>query len=259
MQEQLANFGAIVRYEFRMLWRGRALKVIFLALVLQNIAAVLITVASAEVETTAGIMEIEDVFASFGDVITFIVWAPTSVTLALLLPLVVADTIPRDRQLGVRELLDTTPLSVGVYLIGKAAGVWLAVMVGAGVSLLIAALMAVWQFGLFDLSSYVQMYVIGVGSMVVINNGLAVLIAATQPNRRRAILVVFVLVAGLFFAVAMQSGPVAYAFSPLREPIFEYFLWMDVTEAALYGSIAVGLAQVVAVWLGMWAWLRWQG
>jgi len=256
---QLANFWAIVRYEFRMLWRGRALKVIFVALVLQNIAGVLITSASADLEIQMGTVVVEDVFASFGHVVTFIVWAPTSVLLALLLPLVVADIIPRDRQLGVRELLDTTPLSTGVYLIGKAAGVWLAVMVGAGVALLIAALMAVWQFGLFDLSAYVHMYILGVGSMVVINNGLAVLIAATQPNRRRAVLMVFVLMAGLFFAVPMQSGPLAYVFSPLREPIFEYFLWMGVTDAELYRAIAIGLAQVVAVWLGMWAWLRWKG
>lgn len=256
--QHLIHFLAIVRYEFKMHWRGRAMKVIFLALLLQILAGILISAASAEIETQRGTVTIEQAFGSFGDVITFIVWAPTSVLLALLLPLVVADTIPRDRQLGVNELLETTPLADGVYLIAKAAGVWVTVMAGAGVALVVGGVVAYWQFGPYDPAAYIHMAVIGVGSMVVINNGLAVLITATQPNRRRAILMVFGLVTVLFFAVAMQSGPVAYAFSPLREPIFEYFLMLGVTEAALYSSIAIGLAQVALVWAVMWAWRRWK-
>jgi len=46
------------------------------------------------------------------------------ILIVLLLPLMVAEIIPLDRQYRVREVIDATPISESLYVAGKLLSVW---------------------------------------------------------------------------------------------------------------------------------------
>ena len=139
----------------------------------------------------------------------------------------VADTIPLDRQYGVRDTLDSLPLSQGVYILGKLLGTWAAVLVGMLVIMVLTAIG--WWFlgGAYDVMAYIQMWVVGVAWIAILNSGIGVLVSAGQPNRRRAIVVaiLFVVVAIALFGGSMQGNDFLGIVSPMRGAILTYYLF----------------------------------
>jgi len=269
MRVALMQIMAIARNEFRMQWRRRALLVITLAmLVVALTPVVLLKTELTEDDTLSG--KIKNISAS--GVVSF-VFIPVGAVLAMVLPFVMADVIPKDNQLKVRELFDSTPLTTDTYLAGKLLGSWLSVL-----SSLLAVILPVgvawwWMIGRFDVT-YIEPWVKGVLSMMVINIGLAVLLTAEQPDSRRAIPIIVAFFVLLPAILGFDpSGNWRDAFNPLRPGLFFYYtdtlrpnpaqLSLEAGTASSQSNllsveltILTGLAQLGIVWLAVWQWMR---
>ncbi|MCB9451575.1 MAG: ABC transporter permease [Anaerolineaceae bacterium] len=253
MNLKLAQIAGIVRYEFRLHWRGRILFVIMLAiLVLSGVGYVMI-LGNADLPSPG-----------------LITSALLIIMLIFLLPVVVSDTIPKDRQLGVRELLDALPVTQGVYLLGKLLG-------GYGVTFSVLGLI-VLPLGIFyglspetvSFPPYLEIWFAGAVALVIMNTGLGVLLPTAQPNRRRAIIL---MVAVLALSVVLsgrsfQGDNITTFLNPTRLPLIMYYLGdvahagsMEVTRfkpVDVWLSIGVGLIEIVIVGVAVWAWPRWR-
>jgi hypothetical protein len=199
----------------------------------------------------------------------------------MLLPPAVAETIPRDQQFGVRELLNSLPLAPETYLGGKLLSLWVSLLVGVvGV---LSVVGTVWWFaiGPFDLGIYLQMLALGAVPVAALSSGLSLLLAANQPSRRRAMAVGIVF--GIFCLFNMivsirpspnsLNSPSAWLWRLLdtsHTTLFTYFLWgwTGTTSSAsiikmatwtdVVWDLGIGFAQLVIVGLIAWGWMRWR-
>jgi ABC-type transport system involved in multi-copper enzyme maturation permease subunit len=265
----------MIRYEFVMHWRRRALVGVtlsaigvplFLLVVFgqNDIAEIQRTwVAAGGVSDEAARSAVTRYAVTYGSMILYMI-------LLLILPVLAADAIPHDRQSGVRELLDSLPLSPATYLLGKLAGFWVSVTAAMLAALIVLG--AGWWLllGPYHVDRYAAMWsamLVGVG---LVNSGLSLLLCAGQPNRRRAILI------GALFATLCMFANVAgldqfqawwSAFSPGRHAITGYYLfnvWGELVASGLFTersvalSIGAGLAEVALTGVIVWAWWRWR-
>ena len=185
--------------------------------------------------------------------------APALLAHMLLLPLLVADGLPRDRQLGVRDLLDSLPLSSGVYLGGKLLGLWATLAVGVAIAVTVTGLG--WRLvGPFDFAPYLELWVVGMGGLIWINGSLGLLLGAGQPNRPRAVLLGAALVALMVFTLLpgqlAAPGSAAQIWNPARPAVLAQWLLEDRPRQHVWQTLAVGAGQVAVLALVVWAWLR---
>lgn len=276
MQIALAQLRAMTWYEFKMHWRRKVLWIMMLAFMTITIVSLLIFLGSIR-DKGAEAEELVRPYVSAYAVLAS--WMPLSVGLALILPVMVADSIPLDRQYGVRDLLDSLPVSRAVYLTGKLLGTWAAVLAGLVVSFTISALVWLVSAGGFDLRPFLEMAIVGAGSLAIMNGGLGVLVAFGQPSRRRAVVLVIGLLAVMLLVLPafinnwdLRQTYGSQIMNPVRVPILNrYFFGIQVEAglsldnptlnpppALIRDTILAGLAQVAAVWLLAWAWLRWR-
>ena len=215
-------------------------------------------------------------------------WPVLALLLMLGMPSIVADAVPRDRQLMVRELIDSTGLGPGLYLAGKLLAVWASVLAGlASVALLFGV--AAWCIhGPFDLDVYLVMWAVGVAPLALFTSGMSTLLAAGQPSRRRAL---FVGVAFSVYCVAMlvtttgtQQDVVSLArptalialqleqtdriaeqairdlpgvdLDSLEGRLDSSLLPLDLSPVQIPLTIGLGAAQVALVWTAAWAWMK---
>jgi hypothetical protein len=264
-----AQLRGMAWYEFRMHWRRRGLLVITLAMtVMLGFSMIVLSDGIRHPDNIAPELYRQVLTAT----IIFSTWAPIGITLAVVLPVMVADTIPLDRQHGMRDLLDSTPLSPGVYLMGKLLGVWASVLAGMGAVMVLSGI-AWWILGgPFNIGSYFEMWIVGVAGIAILNSGLGVLVCATQPNRRRAILlsVVLVFLSITFLSGSLQGNDFLGIASPLRGAIISYYLFnvrqsistemiapaMLTSTNAVLLTIIVGALELAAGWALMTGWMR---
>jgi hypothetical protein len=136
---RFSQLSGLIRYEMVLQWRQRMLTGVLLSLIAlplimyvlfgqNNAAEVQRTWTIAGSITTEAALNVTTRYA--------IMYAAMSIYLIalLVLPVVSADVIARDRQLGVREVLEGLPVTPGTYLAGKLLGWWAA----AGSGLLVA-------------------------------------------------------------------------------------------------------------------------
>jgi hypothetical protein len=200
----------------------------------------------------------------------------------LMVPPLVADTIPKDRQLGVSELLDSLPLSLGVYLAGKLFSLWLNLLLSLGLAALLTGL--AWRFlvGPFNLSLFFDLWGVGAAGLLLINAGTSLLLAAGQPTSRRAIFVggayTFLCLVGLGFTFSLNITLWRW-FNPARPAVMLYytlgfpgaaarseefgqallaFVQQVASREAVLASLAAGLLQVGLLWLVVWQGLKWR-
>lgn len=295
----LAQIWGMVRYELRMQWRRRGL-LVFIAVLCAAVFLLGIAIrywdseddsvpVSELVPDPVLARRIERMQATVAALIG--VMAPVFMFLIMGLAIVMADVVPRDRDLAVRELLDSLPWGYGVYLVGKLFSVWGGVLCGMIVVAALALLtgrvflgpqhalahLVVWGHGLLPLALYVS--------------GMGTLLAAPQPTRRRG---VFVGVAFSVYCVAMlltTSFTLWDAVSPARPSslfaLQQAYLEQAVAEAQMLDSfsdgdpfgqmsaVSIGLAerfprrlvpltiaggalQVALAWLVVWLWMQWK-
>ncbi len=268
LQRQLAQIAAMILVEFRMQWRRRALLVITLAMLLIAVTPILLLrhemAANAELASQAGEL-------SASSVVSFL-FIPIGAVLAMVVPFVMADVIPKDKQLGISDLLYSTPLTSGAYLWGKLLGSWLSVL--SSLLIVIVPTGVLWRLliGSFDLWTFSEPWIVGGMSMTIINVGLAVLLTTGQPDSRRAISVV-VLVFILLPALTGfdPRGNWLDSFNPLRPGLF--FAYTDTLKPdpgnmslgvgnpniellSVETTIFTGVVQLGLVWIVAWQWLR---
>jgi pimeloyl-ACP methyl ester carboxylesterase len=277
-----AQLGAMLRYEFLLQWRGAVVPALAAAFMVTPMVGAFIELETFRGYQTAlahGTLAPAVARADITARLIPITWLGVALISTLMLPLAAANAIPRDREVGVRELLDALPLSPGVYLAGKLFGLWLSLFAG----LVLAALVigGVWRLmiGPFDMGLYTEMWLVNAALLVFINAGLSVLLAAGQPSTRRAILVggVVVLLALMGMGFALVDNGWLQWFNPARPAVHLYYVLGfpgalagndERTQAVVAFvrhlanpprvrlALATGLAQVGLVWLVVWQWLK---
>ncbi|MBN2548210.1 MAG: ABC transporter permease subunit [Anaerolineales bacterium] len=269
---------AIARSEFLMHWRRRGMIVISLAMIVLPVAAAIYmhstlrTISTGWVEAGAATAQESRQYVAMA--ILPILWPSVYVVLALILPVITADAIPRDAQIGTRELLESLPIRSTVYLAGKLLGVW-AGSIGALAAAMTATGIIWWlMVGPFDLGLYAQEWVVGAMPLAVLNGGLSALLASGQPDGRRGVLVgIGVAVSSLLCLIAspLLEGTrgvtlLDYA-NPGRPAIFLYYfqsvnapgvnrIGTPVTMNDVLLTILVGGLEILLAWLIGWYWLR---
>jgi hypothetical protein len=193
----IAQFGAILRYEMLLLWRARAWLVGAALLVLLVFWLTLsmsetqiwkdarAELARATPEARAALVA----DAQAGSLRSFIAIGTTLHVLALLLyPLLFADGIAKDRQYGIRELWQSLPLGEGNYLAAKISAAMLIVLLSlvlSSIFIWIAWAALVYPMPLLDFVLVILLLVVPVALP---NTAIILLLTASQPTRRRAIL-----------------------------------------------------------------------
>jgi hypothetical protein len=263
----IAQLRGMLFYEFRMHWRRRALLIVILSV------AVIVFFEMAVVSNSLRVAnEVDPDVArrAISATIVFSTWAPIGISLALILPIMVADTIPLDQQYRMRDTLDSLPLSRGVYLGGKLLGVWAAVLAGMFAIMLLTGVGWWILGGPYDIAVYVEMWVVGVAGIAILNSGMGVLISAGQPNRRRGILVVIIFL--VLTSGSIQGSDFLDIVSPLRGPILSYYLFnsrqgigiepipasLTSTPEAVLLTIIAGVIELVIIGVLVTAWMRYQ-
>jgi len=268
MSSSRLQLTGIIRYELQMQWRRRGMLVMMVGL----LAA--FTLAGLIEKALIGTIEYPKVPANLRQQVaqlqaTFSIlysW-PVSLTLMMLaLPLVASETIPKDRHYGVRELLDSLALSRGVYLAGKVLSVWAAVLIGYIAVAFLEGLIGLVLFGPYQLGVYLTLWGIDLIPAGCFAAGMGVLLAAGQPNRRRALLVGVAFAVYCIAMVVTTSGTVWDAISLARPSTYLFLLFKDKLPASTLHyppmqiplTLGLGAAQVALVWLIVWGYLRWK-
>lgn len=288
MQLSLRQMGGMVFYETRLVWRRRVL-----ALVLVGVLGLLLVTSQMIARTSESFEDGESESVALSQsgltaeaverveatlLVMFGTWPVVMIALAVAVPIVTAEAIPMDQQLGVRELLDSLPIERAVYLSGKLLGTWASLLAGlaavAGVSGLANRLL----YGPYEAGGFllIWLYLLPLAFLA---SGLALTLAAGQPNRRRAVGLAVVLVIGLLLLpIVAQPGTWRASLSPINPVGFMDLQVSYLVQAApalvqagepmgtvgplsppsLPLTTAVVAGQVVLAWLGAWGWLRWQ-
>jgi ABC-type transport system involved in multi-copper enzyme maturation permease subunit len=251
MKERLSQLVAVALYEMLIQWRRKGLPLVL----------VTFTVISLTTGLAFWILHLD----------MFVGWATTDPPLMLLIlatPLVVADTIPKDRHYGVRELLQSLPISHGVYLNVKLLGVWIPLSVGlVGIACLFEG--TAWLVhGWVDLSSAMVPWMLGVVPLALFITGMSVLLPSSQANRRKAMLVggVFALFSFTIFVSAPEALWQALRVAHAGVSLYLQRIYLGRTmldfRFSLYSlkftpqMIAVGAAALTLAWLITWSWMR---
>jgi hypothetical protein len=179
------------------------------------------------------------------------------ICLALLIPVVMADSVPRDRALKVWDILHTSSMRNETYLVGKVLGGVAAVMAGVMLVALVVGITWWLLISQFEFGTYLQVWLVGAAGMAFINIGLVTLISAPLGNRRLAVIL------AIFFCFAF---PILVSFEPrhdwldLLNPVrpgifFRYAEILEPTQEALPmlltllgGAFQVVVAGVLVNW-----------
>lgn len=289
----LAQMTAIAWAEARMHWRRGMIVfaiVMFIALLLAAVALSAmgrITEATL-VEKGLGLTPtMERAMATVS--VMYGTWPVAALLLIVAAPVLVADAVPHDRQVGVRELLDSLPLGRTTYLAGKLLGVWASlVAVLAGVVLLSGA--AAWLVhGPYDVVAYLVIWLAGLLPLALYTAGMGALLAAGQQTRRRATsvgigfavfcVVMLVTTTGTTEDIVSLARPTHLIVLQLEQtdrltadmartlPEGESdadiagdmrLLGLETSPAQVPLTAAVGMLQIGLVWLIVWGWMHWK-
>jgi hypothetical protein len=282
-QLQLSQLVGMIRYEFLLQWRRRGLLVVTLALLVIGVGFLL--AGREQIDTSRATWVASGVTA--GEIrlrVTLsllpLLWPAFYMIMALMYPIITVETIPIDRQFGVRELFRALPLSTGLYLIGKVLGMWLSLLVGLAVAAVVIGVAWWIVLGPFEVSMYAELWIVACAPMALLTSGLVTLLVAAQPGRRRAIMIgmicTFVIVLSLTVSIMPQrEGFTLWQYAhPARPVLFTYYflgrwgaevmsvapsLWRAIGNLGsapdVFVTLAVGVLELVVVYAAMWWWL----
>ncbi len=270
---RVAQLGAIIRYEMLLQRRQRMIIIAMLsAVALPIIMYGLFGQSNAdEIQRTwitAGGISAEAALQVTTRYATLYSALPLYLITLLILPVVSADVIAKDRQHGTREVLDSLPLTTGTYLAGKVLSWGASVLIGLVAAMLLAGAVLWLMIGPYHVTDFATSWLAIGWGMGVVNSTLSLLLAAGQPTRRRAIGVAVILAAICLFAnivLLADTGLWASLLNPGRSALTLHFLLLALTEKSLLPmdtnqavtwSLIGGVLEVAVVWIGVWAWLR---
>jgi len=255
MKTQVIQMAAIARYELLMHWRGRAILVMTLAMLVMTIIPVILVQHQLPGEINSA-----DVSAKG---MVFIIFTTVASVLLFIMPVVLANSIPKDRQLNVHEILASTPLSPAVYLNGKLLGSWLTVISGVVVVAAAAALAWGLLVGGFNVALYLQTWLVAGLPIIIINIGMVVLLASPLSDLRLAVLVGVLFC--YFFPVVIgfePRGDWLDLFNPMRPALFFPYsgVMTDYRPTVVNGwqTTLMGLVQLAGLWGLAYFWRKQQ-
>ena len=209
----LTQLAAMIRYEFVLQWRRAALPAVVVGLMVTPVLGAVMARPDFQGYPAAlanGLLAPEVARTQITAAMLPVMWLGAALMTLLLIPLVAADVIPRDQQVGMRELLAALPLSPATYLAGKLFSLWLSLLAALGLAGLLSGATWRWLIGPFEAGPYLELWFVGATLLALINGGLSMLLAAGQPTNSRAMLAggVYVLLclAGLGFAFSTEPG-----------------------------------------------------
>lgn len=268
----------IARYELIMSWRQRSIPVLTLALIAMPVlfaffvwneisADVLLMEQLASLDAEG----LEKLARANTASVQFFTWAAIYLIFIIMAPIIMCTIIPKDRQLGVRELLDGLPITPATYLNGKLFGAWSAVF--SAIVIAMGIVIVVWRIvlGPLYLPSILSAWLGGGMAILVFNTSLAILLAAGQPNRKRAFAIsaIVALVSLVFFATASVKSMISpddfkwwELFMPARSAIYNYFMFINMASMSdgdfpahlidlnrVWQTIGAGILETVLLWL----------
>ncbi|MGF1504976.1 MAG: hypothetical protein ACFB51_07585 [Anaerolineae bacterium] len=249
----------MMRYEIRIHWRRRGLRVMIISYALIMLVAIVQTISAvglSELIAAGGLSSIEGTTGT--EWMLLVTWTLTSGPLAFLMPLGLADAIPYDKQVGMSELLKSLPMSYPQYLLGKSFGATGALCLGVIGVLLIFAVP--WWFiaGSYDVSVFLAMTLLAVPALAVINTMLVVLAAAGQPSAFRGLLIGIGLLIVLPVVIRLSHDNLIAFLLPSRGPMLSlygpsintgYMLFGHPVEGATayIANVIIGLIEITAV------------
>jgi hypothetical protein len=260
-----SQLRAIIRYEIAMQWRRRSPLLIVLSLLA---ALSMSAVALGPLFTLSG----GYAGRSFWEVTPARVigsWFVVQLLLAIILPLTMAPVIPLDRQYGVREVMDSTPLGLGTYLTGKVLSVWVIVSISLAVVALVDGLVGRPIHGPFEAQNYLAVWLLGILPQALFISALSALLAGGQPTRKKAVAIGAVVAVFCYFGPTVSAQttvmPLALllptAFLRQQSLLVSEILSIDLDSMNVNPSVpvplmlAVGAAQIVLVGLVVRWWL----
>lgn len=203
----LWQIAAIWLYETKLHWRRRPLKVIFFTLILTTAITLLIAYDSLIKVMLPGldIAQVGEDQRMLVKGMAFMRMSMSVLTVVqmLILPVILSDSVALDEADHMRDMLHSTPLPGWAYLAGKIGGMWWASM--SAIVLAFVILCGIWLLaaGVYNPIPMLDSWIVFSAPVILFNGGFALLVGATQPTRRRAVLVVI----GVFFACFYLSGP----------------------------------------------------
>jgi hypothetical protein len=282
MRRWLALLAGIAGYELRLQWRRRGLLVLSVGLVaLLLLTTVLFRQLASRYQGYAGDAPRPRLSQSTMSG----TWLAASLIVTLFLPILAAETLPLDRQHGVRELLDSLPVSPTVHLAGRVLGLWAGVLGSLAAAALVDVVAGRPWHGPLDLGRYAALWVGSLAPAALFLSAASLLLAAPLPNRRAAAL--FGIVLGVFgflgqgMAYRLNLTPFTALWPPyylhqlilLMSSLLEADYWAQLgtlgdqvlnfgppPERLLPIPLLCGLGplQLAAPWLVAWLWLRWK-
>ncbi|MBK9050820.1 MAG: alpha/beta fold hydrolase [Chloroflexi bacterium] len=270
-QRFLAQLFIITRNEFRLQWRRRATLVIILsATVFPVLMALLMRGGGQEMLqplVEAGVFSAREAQERLTQSIIAFSFAPMYTILLLLVPPVVAEIIPKDRQLGVTELFDSTPLANTAYLGGKLLGMWLSLLVGMLLNFLITWLAWRWLLGPVLLLPMLETWLFACGTVLLLNGGLAVFLSAGLRTRRWAVLIgIGVAMVALVNLGASLPHNLFFYLNPARPAFLDYYALRAFSQIStlnvtteikdVWLTIGGGLVELAVAGFLAWVWLR---
>lgn len=204
----MAKLLGIVRYEILMGWRRGSSRMILLVPILMPILGfVLFTSTTFRDDQIANSQLSVESAKVAGTAITLMDTLFLVPLMIFLVPVLVAEVIPLDRQYKMSEILRALPLSIGTYLTGKVLSVLLQVIATVAATALISVLIQLFRKVSVDVGTMVVFWLGGMLALGIFSSIAGVLIPALQPTRRRAVL--------LGWVVALTSLGV-YAMLPIH-------------------------------------------
>lgn len=195
----LWQIAAMWLYEPKLHWRRRPLKVVFITLVAVVGIVLLISYEAFTKLMLQGVpieqLAYDQQMIIKGLAFTRMPLAMLTVMHMLVMPVLFADSVAIDQNDNMDEMLHSTPLPGWAYLVGKIGGMWWASM--SALALALTILSGIWfvSVGPYDVFPALDSWLLLSAPVLLFNGGFAVLIGATQPNRRRAVIAVI----GAFF------------------------------------------------------------
>lgn len=265
----MSRLLGMLRYEILLHWRQRGILILILTMLVLGAFTVLIFRTNSDLLVRANVSAAD---AQYVAIVIFVaaLWSQLHMLILVVVPLVAADAIVRDRQFGVDELLLTTPTSLVTYLAGKLVAMSVLITLAfAGVGLLVGV--AWWvMVQPFDIPYYAGMWLLNAAPLAAISAGIALFLASLVRTRRFALLTGFVIAMLSILFLGRALEPHTYGLgdylNPGRPLMLAYFMGVGdtfgrmglavPTQQQLLLSIGGGLAQVALAGLIAWGWLR---
>jgi hypothetical protein len=183
-----SQLTAIIRYELVNSWRRGSLVALILMMALlpfvfNGLSSISDRVAQANLSLWPEQALIIHTGAAIGMNIFVVVLE------IFILPLLVAEVIPLDRQYRVREILDGLPMRTTTYLAGKICSIWLVFAVCSLVQALVNGVLAWRTIGPYRVDILVSFWVFGLLMLGLFSSGMAILLSVKAENHSQAILV----------------------------------------------------------------------